>query len=913
MSDSEYESLTESDLSEGFLRRTRVQDDVDEVDDLELSDDLDADQLDSPGQGGTTARSAVDGDNAAHGESLQLLAPDLIEDPLGLGVVEEGSWVLREPPDGERLGGGISARSRASSLASRKGVRVRISDAAEKSGLAPIEGPGAHLHPFSSTFDPRKYLAKVHGSSTLDALRAGREHLTNELSERTSQMRDLVKDNFERFISCKNTINDVRRRIVSVKKKSARDDAGMGEPDSDMDGDDHGGVESLIGSIEQVHAEATSLFTEQIARQAQADRIRRVLTLMSRFQSLFSLPAAMRECAQREEYEQALREFRKARTLIEQANAPILHRVLDEGRKVVLEMEVQLLESLEVQSDSPDLLDRAVKQLQQVEESGGTTDALHQFLLKCSSEVKSSLRELARGGVESHASGDIDSKEANGAGWAGAPTREGENGESSTDGNTSGGDETPMHGPQACFETSHAMILLLRERLPRLRRLLPLVPLKGDASKTATGDALPSRKMTLKDAVKAAAKEAKGLERVVVTEVLEVFDVEMRYMLDIIFKQQEKQKTVDAMASYLEGIYGIVQALEDGAKYFSGENMPSASSTLTHLQSLAGSGFVRAFGKQLRDRIRSIDSTIAQTMPVPGVMNPYSPVWISPFPLHVRILLLEGMQRMKPLAAHTQAFPLVIAPLQIAVNTMVSTSDTFKDSKQWSKVGNPLRLLSDCHLMRVQVFPELQHQYKALWPSKQGTNPNESKEWESLITRLRSVEKALISTYAKAKLTSSQAVLQKWLKALVAGSEVLSGHVRYEVLEIMHLMVQVHSECYSYADCHLHVLVQAVLQAFLTTLKRALMEAVGGSAKAPTLGSVLQALFEMEYLKQVFTSYITDGLRTLLDTICSTLTDSLAEADRQELQPKLKHLKANSIPTVLKRTALNVRCFTGSV
>eukprot|EP00958_Prasinococcus_capsulatus_P024221 scaffold3759_cov425-Prasinococcus_capsulatus_cf.AAC.8 len=27
-------------------------------------------------------------------------------------------------------------------------------------------------------------------------------------------------------------------------------------------------------------------------------------------------------------------------------------------------------------------------------------------------------------------------------------------------------------------------------------------------------------------------------------------------------------------------------------------------------------------------------------------------------------------------------------------------------------------------------------------------------------------------------------------RALVAGSEVLSGHVRYEVLEIMHLMVQ---------------------------------------------------------------------------------------------------------------------------
>ena len=50
------------------------------------------------------------------------------------------------------------------------------------------------------------------------------------------------------------------------------------------------GVQNLMNSISSVQDEATSLFTEQIERQEQADRIRRVLTILGRFQSLFSLP-----------------------------------------------------------------------------------------------------------------------------------------------------------------------------------------------------------------------------------------------------------------------------------------------------------------------------------------------------------------------------------------------------------------------------------------------------------------------------------------------------------------------------------------------------------------------------------------------------------------------------------------------
>ena len=67
-------------------------------------------------------------------------------------------------------------------------------------------------------------------------------------------------------------------------------------------------------------------------------------------------------------------------------------------------------------------------------------------------------------------------------------------------------------------------------------------------------------------------------------------------MLDVAFRQQEKQKTKDEMRDYLEGLYSLVQNVDEGAKFFQSLNLSSASNTVAHLQSLSGNGFVRAFG-----------------------------------------------------------------------------------------------------------------------------------------------------------------------------------------------------------------------------------------------------------------------------------------------------------------------------
>lgn len=49
--------------------------------------------------------------------------------------------------------------------------------------------------------------------TALEELEAGREALRAAGSERTGQLKALVKQNFDRFISCKTTIDDVHKRL----------------------------------------------------------------------------------------------------------------------------------------------------------------------------------------------------------------------------------------------------------------------------------------------------------------------------------------------------------------------------------------------------------------------------------------------------------------------------------------------------------------------------------------------------------------------------------------------------------------------------------------------------------------------------------------------------------------------------
>jgi exocyst complex component 2 len=60
--------------------------------------------------------------------------------------------------------------------------------------------------------------------TTLAELQQGRDNLQADLNERTGQLKALVKENFNHFISCKTTIDDIHRQLL--KAESGHSSAG---------------------------------------------------------------------------------------------------------------------------------------------------------------------------------------------------------------------------------------------------------------------------------------------------------------------------------------------------------------------------------------------------------------------------------------------------------------------------------------------------------------------------------------------------------------------------------------------------------------------------------------------------------------------------------------------------------------
>lgn len=71
----------------------------------------------------------------------------------------------------------------------------------------------AKLQTASKTFDPWTYLGTAHSDTTREQLVGGIPMLDAALERRKDQLRQLVKENFQRFIGCKGTIDDISFRL----------------------------------------------------------------------------------------------------------------------------------------------------------------------------------------------------------------------------------------------------------------------------------------------------------------------------------------------------------------------------------------------------------------------------------------------------------------------------------------------------------------------------------------------------------------------------------------------------------------------------------------------------------------------------------------------------------------------------
>ena len=81
----------------------------------------------------------------------------------------------------------------------------------------PIDNSPALAQPYllaSRTFSPSDFLATVHSSSTYPTLTSGLENLKEGIQQESGALKQLVTGDFDRFVRCKNGIDELYDRMV---------------------------------------------------------------------------------------------------------------------------------------------------------------------------------------------------------------------------------------------------------------------------------------------------------------------------------------------------------------------------------------------------------------------------------------------------------------------------------------------------------------------------------------------------------------------------------------------------------------------------------------------------------------------------------------------------------------------------
>lgn len=185
---------------------------------------------------------------------------------------------------------------------------------------------------FSENFDAKLFLSRIHQETSAADLEAGALALKTDFKSRTQQRKQLVKDNFDCFVSCKTTIDDIESKLKRI------------EEDPEGSGTTH-----LFNIIQGVSVQANRAFQSLFERQAQVEKIRTVQGMLQRFRTLFNLPSTIRGSISKGEYDLAVREYKKAKSIAlpSHIQVGILKRVLEEVEKVMHDFKSTLYKSME--------------------------------------------------------------------------------------------------------------------------------------------------------------------------------------------------------------------------------------------------------------------------------------------------------------------------------------------------------------------------------------------------------------------------------------------------------------------------------------------------------------------------------------------------------------------------------------
>ena len=177
----------------------------------------------------------------------------------------------------------------------------------------------------SREFDPKRFLAEYHKATSFADLKKGYSNLIDAVDQRNETMKLLVKSHFDRFVGAKSTVDAIYRELKLKNLESS----GYG-------------TDEFHKALEESSKVAKELFHPIIERRIRADKIRSTASLLDRYKSFFNLPANLEESLKKGRFDQAVKEYKKGRAVLQAVKS----QVLESSPETVLSSQKKLWEGV---------------------------------------------------------------------------------------------------------------------------------------------------------------------------------------------------------------------------------------------------------------------------------------------------------------------------------------------------------------------------------------------------------------------------------------------------------------------------------------------------------------------------------------------------------------------------------------
>ncbi|KAG1118304.1 hypothetical protein G6F42_013231 [Rhizopus arrhizus] len=148
-------------------------------------------------------------------------------------------------------------------------------------------------------FQPRQFLLQVHKHTAYNDLVAGEERLRRDVDQRAEALKSLVHQNFDRFVSAKNTIDHVYEEMKSKQLNQQQD---------------YGTID-IQRSLDAANTRAEQIYGPVVERRQRVEKLKSTLYILQRYRFLFNLPSSLLESIKQTKYEAAIRDYKKGKYL----------------------------------------------------------------------------------------------------------------------------------------------------------------------------------------------------------------------------------------------------------------------------------------------------------------------------------------------------------------------------------------------------------------------------------------------------------------------------------------------------------------------------------------------------------------------------------------------------------------------